>query len=55
LLLLTILVAFTAGAIAGAVFTTNRGPTAMLLPAAALLAAAGYALMGRSRSRSADA
>ena len=53
LLLLTILVAFTTGAIAGALFTTNRGPTAMLVPASALLLAAAYALIGKSRGRGA--
>ena len=52
-LLLTILVAFTSGAISGAFFTAHRGPTAMLLPSAALLLAAAYALAGRSRSRGA--
>jgi uncharacterized membrane protein YoaK (UPF0700 family) len=52
-LLLTILSAFTIGAVSGALFTTNRGPTAMLVPGAALLLAAGYALLGRRRRRSA--
>jgi uncharacterized membrane protein YoaK (UPF0700 family) len=50
-LLLTILIAFTVGAISGALFTANRGPTAMLLPGAALLFAAGYAFSGSSRAR----
>jgi uncharacterized membrane protein YoaK (UPF0700 family) len=52
-LLLTILSAFTIGAVTGALFTTTRGPSAMLLPSAALLLAAGYALLGRGRGRSA--
>ncbi len=50
-LLLTILSAFTLGAISGALFTTDRGPSAILLPSAALLLAAGYALVGPGRTR----
>ncbi|MEO6603079.1 MAG: YoaK family protein [Polyangiaceae bacterium] len=50
-LLLTILSAFTVGAVSGALFTMNRGPSAMLVPSAALLLAAGYALLGRGRGR----
>lgn len=50
-LLLTILVAFSVGAISGALFTVHRGPTAMLVPSAALLLAALYALVGRTRNR----
>ena len=53
LLLLTILIAFTLGALSGAMFTTNRGPSAMLVPSAALLLAAGYALLGQGRRRNA--
>jgi uncharacterized membrane protein YoaK (UPF0700 family) len=53
-LLLTILIAFTLGAVSGALFTTNRGPSAMLLPSGALLLAAGYALLGKRRRRGAD-
>lgn len=53
-LLLTILCAFTLGAVSGALFTTNRGPSAMLAPSAALLLAAGYALLGRGRGRNAS-
>ena len=53
-LLLTILSAFTFGALAGALFTAHRGPRAMLLPSAALLLAALYAFFGRSRTRSID-
>ena len=52
-LLLTILSAFTIGAISGALFTMNRGPSAMLVPSAALLLAAGYALLGHGRRRNA--
>lgn len=48
-LLLTILSAFTLGAVSGALFTIDRGPSAMLLPSAALLLAAGYALLGKRR------
>ncbi len=51
LLLLTILSTFTVGAVSGALFTTNRGPSAMLVPSAALLLAACYALLGRGRRR----
>jgi uncharacterized membrane protein YoaK (UPF0700 family) len=51
-LLITILSAFTLGAVSGALFTTNRGPSAMLVPSVALLLAAGYALLGRGRGRS---
>ena len=51
LLLLTILSAFTLGAISGALFTSNRGPSAILLPSAALLLAAVYALVGPGRTR----
>ena len=51
LLLSTILSAFTIGAISGALFTANRGPLAILLPSVALLLAAGYALLGQSRTR----
>ena len=50
-LLLTIFCAFTLGAMCGAFFTANRGPWAMLLPSAALLGAAAYALASRSRAR----
>ncbi|MET0791458.1 MAG: YoaK family protein [Polyangiaceae bacterium] len=52
-LLLTILIAFTAGALSGALFSANRGPSAMLVPSAALLLAAWYALLGRGRGRGA--
>ncbi|MEO8903110.1 MAG: YoaK family protein [Polyangiaceae bacterium] len=48
-LLLTILSAFTLGAICGALFTADRGPLAMLVPTAALLLAAGYAFAARTR------
>ena len=48
-LLLTILSAFTVGAVCGALFTAHRGPLAMLIPAVALLLAAGYAFAGKSR------
>lgn len=51
LLLLTILTAFTLGAILGALFTANRGPSAILVPSAALLLAAAYALVGPGRTR----
>ncbi|MEP7048939.1 MAG: YoaK family protein [Pseudomonadota bacterium] len=46
-LLLTILSAFTLGAIGGALFTAHRGPLAMLFPAGALLLAALYAFAGQ--------
>jgi uncharacterized membrane protein YoaK (UPF0700 family) len=46
-LLLTILTAFTLGAISGALFTAHRGPLAMLLPTGALLLAALYAFAGQ--------
>ena len=46
-LLLTILSAFTVGALCGAVFTARRGPQAMLIPAGALLLAALYAFAER--------
>jgi uncharacterized membrane protein YoaK (UPF0700 family) len=51
ILLLTILSAFTIGAVSGALFTSNRGPSAILLPSAALLLAALYALVGQGRAR----
>ena len=53
-LLLTILTAFTFGAMAGALCTARGGPRAMLLPSAALLLAALYAFFVRSRTRSTD-
>jgi uncharacterized membrane protein YoaK (UPF0700 family) len=43
ILLLTILNAFTLGAICGAIFTAHRGPSAMLVPTGALVLAALYA------------
>ncbi len=55
LLLLTILSAFTLGAISGALFTVNRGPSAILVPSAALLLAAVYALVGPGRLRAGPA
>ena len=46
-LLITILTAFTVGAICGALFTAHRGPLAMLVPTGALLLAALYAFAGQ--------
>lgn len=51
ILLLTILCAFTIGAVSGALFTADRGPTAILIPSAALLFAALYALLGQGQTR----
>ena len=50
-LLLTILLSFTVGAIAGALFTMEFGPLAMMAPSVALLVASLYALTEHRRRR----